>query len=58
MDFDAGEKTADVGNKAGEDWYAGFVERMGQTVELPGMEARVGEDYLEGANRRGVFVLG
>ena len=42
--------------RRGQDGHAGVVQRVGQAVQLPGVEARVEQDDLDGAVGRRVAV--
>jgi hypothetical protein len=54
VDLDAGERAAEVGDQAGEERHTAPVERVREPVDLPRMEAGVGEDHLDCAPRRRV----
>jgi len=54
VDLDARKPAADVGDDPGRYPQALDIEVVGQAVELPGVEARVGQDDLEGADSGGV----
>jgi hypothetical protein len=56
VDFNAGEKPADVRNQAREERYTPVPQGMSQTVKLAGMEAGVSEKDFTDIPRRRVML--
>jgi hypothetical protein len=54
VNLDAGEHAAEVGNDARQDGDVGVVQGVGQAVQLPGVEAGIGQDDLYSAMSRRV----
>jgi hypothetical protein len=54
VNFDSGEKPAELGNQTGHKWHAPLVKQMSQPVGHRGVQARIAKENLKYAPCRGI----